>query len=123
MSLQNLLIHFCSVLQAGSTTDLGNTVSLWTSGTTTTTGLACRLQARTERELATGNVISDYVLYALYGAVPASLLVHGAESTHRIINVLDSSGATLDAGPFDVLSVQDQAGSQHHVKLALKRAG
>jgi hypothetical protein len=121
--LENLLTHSCSIVQAGSTSDLGHTVASWTSGTTTTTGLACRLQARQERELATGNVISDYVLYALYGSVPASLLAHGAEGTHRVTNVLDGAGTTLDAGPFDVRSVQDQAGSQHHVKLVLKRTG
>lgn len=123
MALGNLLMQTCTVVQAGSTSDLGHTVASWTSGTTSTTGIACRLQPHTERELATGAVISDYVLYALYGSVPTSLLAHGAESTHRITNVLNSAGATLDAGPFDIKSVQDEAGSQHHVKLALKRVG
>jgi hypothetical protein len=123
--LGRLLIHTFSLLQAASTTgDYGHATQTWTgTGTVTTTGIACRYQPRVEREAATGAVISDYVLYADYASVPASLLAHGAESTHRVSNILDAEGASLDAGPFDVLSIQDQAGSQHHLKLALKRIG
>jgi hypothetical protein len=121
--LAELLTMSCSVVKAAEITgDYGQVDLSWTSGTTTTAGIACLLQARTERETATGAVISDHVLYMKHSATPATLLVQGAEKTHRVLTVA-KGGVTVDAGPFDITEVQDMAGQNEATRLKLKRVG
>lgn len=126
--MYDLLIHSCSMVQAASSTNAyGVPAMSWTTGATTTSGIACRLMptplGQMQAEQAGGLVVSEYVLYLLCEDAPASLLAYSAEDTHRITAVLDSDGASVDAGPFDVLRIRDQAGEGHHLRLDLERVG
>lgn len=117
-----LLNHTGSIVQAGeSDSGYGHTDADWTPGTVTTE-VRGTLQARTERESATGAVISTHVWYMQYADAPASLLLHGAEKTHRLTNV-KRDGTVFDAGPFHIVEVQDAAGRFDHLELRLLRAG
>jgi hypothetical protein len=124
MSLRNLFRHTATIVQAASATgSYGHTDVSWTSGTTSTASIAGLLQARAEREQATGAVVSSHVWFMAYEDAPASLLAHGAEKTHRLTTVVNVAGTTIDAGPFDVVEVQDAAGQEHHLELRLMRVG
>ena len=125
----SLLIHTCSIVQAGSTSEYGHTLPSWTSGTTTTAGIACRLmprptardwQAELEQTGMAGTVISDFMLFVDWADVPSSLKASGAETTHRVTSVLKGA-VSVDAGPFDISYIRNEAGEDHHFRLALKR--
>lgn len=118
-----LLIHTCSVVQAGTVDSYGVSSPSWDTPTATTTGIACRNEPDEERELSSGAVLSTHWMIMLYGDAPASLKVHGAERTHRITNLKDLAGVVLDAGPFDVVNVSDAAGAAEHLELKLLRVG
>ena len=115
------LTHTCSIVEYNSTTDLGHAVTDWTSVKLTTAGVACLIQPQTLREEATGAVIASHLLFVDYGDVPASLLAHGAERSHRVTTWVHS-GLT-DAGPFDVVEVIDAGGQGHHLEIRLLRVG
>ena len=123
-----LLTMTCTVVQATTATgSYGQPVPAWSGvGVVTTTGVACRLQPpklQTQtREQPTGAALAEYELYLDYATAPASLLAHGASNTHRITTVA-RAGVAVDAGPFDVLAIQDEAGAGHHLRLELRRAG
>ena len=121
----SLMIHTCSVVQAATATDeLGQQTTDWTISPTTTTLIPCRLQPQTERELVTGAVISDHLLWMDRAKAPTSLRSNVVPDTHRITTVAwRGTGSSLDAGPFDVREVQDQAGEGHHLQLKLMRIG
>jgi len=128
MAFLDLLNMTCTVVQAATATgSYGQTVPAWSgAGVVTTTGVACRMeppgiQTQT-RELATGAALVEQILYLDYATAPTSLRAHGASSTHRITAVA-RAGVAVDAGPFDVLSIQDGAGAGHHLRLELRRAG
>lgn len=121
--MERLLIHTCSVVQAGSVSAYGHSAPDWTTPTKTTTLIPCRWQPKEERNVATGALLSSHLLMLPYGSAPATLLVHGAESTHRITNIARDCETLLDAGPFDIVAIKDAAGSGHHLELKLLRAG
>lgn len=122
--MERLLIHTCSVVQAGSVSAYGHSAPDWTTPTKTTTLIPCRWQPKEERNVATGALLSSHLMMLPYGSAPATLLVHGAETTHRITNIkLAGSGETIDAGPFDIVAVKDAGGAGHHLELKLLRAG
>ncbi len=121
MSIAHLLTHTCSIVQAATSSELGHTVTTWTTPAATTTGIACLIQPKVMREIATGAVIGTHMLYMDYDDAPASLLVHGAEKSHRVTTWVHN-GLT-DAGPFDVVEVKDPGGVAHHLELQLKRVG
>lgn len=118
-----LLIHTCSVVQAGSVDSYGVSSPSWDTPAATTNLVPCRNEPDEERETASGAVLSTHWLLMLYADAPASLKVHGAERTHRITNVKDLAGVVLDAGPFDVVNVSDAAGMTEHLELKLLRVG
>lgn len=124
--LDDLLVHSCSVVQASeAANDYGHPTQSWTSGATTTTGIACRLsevsmQARAE--LASLAVQASHMLWMAWSGAPSSLRASTAERTHRITNVLRrSDSSSVDAGPFDVKHVANAGGEDHHLKLYLQR--
>ena len=125
-----LLTNTATLLQAGSTTDYGNPAPSWTSGTTSTAGIAGRLMpiggqlaVELAAEQPSGAVIADYVWYMAYGDAPAALLAFGVTDMFRLTTVCDANGTSLDAGPFDVKAIDDQAGAQHHLRVLLSRIG
>lgn len=122
--MDRLLIHTCAIVRAATATSYGHTTADWTTPAATTTLVACRWQPKEERNIATGALVSSHLLMLPYDAVPSTLPVHGAETTHRITNIaLAESGTLLDAGPFDIVAVKDAGGAGHHLELKLLRAG
>lgn len=124
--MDDLLLHSCSVVQAAETAnDYGHPGQSWTSGATTTSGLACRLQETSmqrQAELASLAVQASHELWLPYDVAPASLLGSTAERTHRITNVIRrSDNSSVDAGPFDVKHIANAGGEDHHLKLFLQR--
>lgn len=117
----SLLTHTCAVVKAGTQTSYGQSLPSWTSGTATTSGVACLIQPRRVVEQATGAVIGTHVCYMLYADAPASLRAFGAEKTHRLTNWA-VGGVTRDAGPFEIVEVRDAGGQAHHLEIVLKRA-
>lgn len=127
-AFDSLMVHTCTVERAGTKTGSyghGGTPD-FANPTTTTTGVTCRLRRLTARERIetgmAGTVVADYVLDAAVADAPATLRTAGAETTHRVTNVVwRDGGASVDAGPFDVLRVIDAAGEGHHLMLELRR--
>lgn len=127
-AFDSLMIHTCSVVQAGTKTGgYGHTNAAdWATPTATTASIPCRLRRLTARERIetgmAGTVVADHVLDMAVANAPASIRVAGAETKHRVINVAwRNGGASVDAGPFDVLKVVDAAGEGHHLMLELRR--
>ena len=119
--------HTCSVLAAASSTSAedGRPSLSWSSGATTTTGIACRLSEvsmQTRAELASGAIQADHEMWLAWGEAPSSLRAATAERLHRIINVLRRSDNTsVDAGPFDVRHAANVGGADEILKLYLMR--
>ena len=72
--------------------------------------------------IMSGTVYGDFWLHIPLDKTPATLLASGAETTHRIENVVDAiSLAVIDSGPFDIQAIQKVAGELNHVKLLLRK--
>lgn len=121
MGWTDKLTHTCSIVQAGTITDLGHTLADWAHPAATTTLIPCLIQPSVVREMATGAVLASHRMYVAYADVPASLLIHGAERSHRMTAWVHN-GLT-DAGPFDVIEVRDPGGQAHHVEINLLQVG
>lgn len=125
--LDGLFPHTCSVVQAASSTsgEDGRPSFSWTSGATTTTGIACRLSEvsmQTRAELASQAVQADHELWMAWADAPSSLQAAAAERTHRITGVLRrDDGSSVDAGPFDVKHIANVGGADEVLKLYLLR--
>lgn len=127
-AFDSLMVHTCSVVQAGTkTAGYGHTGAMdWANPTATTASIPCRLRRLTARERVeigmSGTVVADHILDVAAASAPASLSAAGAETKHRVTNVAwRANGASIDAGPFDVLKVVDAAGAGHHLMLELRR--
>lgn len=123
-ALRGLLTQKCTILQAGSGTgDYGYPALSWSSGTTSTANVSCRiveLPMQSQAELATLAVQASHLLYVAHADAPSSLRAEGAERTHRVTTIT-KGGATFDNGPFEVVHVNNAASADHHLELYLKR--
>lgn len=123
--MRNLLTHTCDVVKAGAAANYNQAVTSWTSGTTTTAEVPCLMQpyvasSLAVRELAAGAVIGTHTLVIEMADAPVSLRAVGAERTHRILNW--THDRLTDAGPFEIVEIQDAGGQGHHLELTLRRA-
>ncbi len=85
----------------------------------------CLYHELTEREKeqmgrAGENIRMAYV-YILFAQVPDSLKEPSAASSHQVTNILYRRGQLVDAGPFDIESIHQPEGVEHHMRLLLKR--
>lgn len=125
--LDSFMIHRCTVQRGAATAgDYGHSPYTYTTPAATTTSVPCRLMIMTARERmamgAAGTVISDYALHVPRASLPATMLVLGAETSHRVTSVTDRAGTSVDAGPFEVDRILPSAGGdQGHVILHLRR--
>lgn len=129
-ALRSMLVHTCTVVQSSrgtaTTGSYGHQSIDFTSGTTTTTGVRCRLEPmsmdeRTNTQMQ-GTIVGDYNLYIAWESVPNGFLVQQSPALFRITSIVDSrTGASIDAGPFDINQVLNEAGESHHLKVVLKR--
>lgn len=120
--------HTCSVVQAGvQTTDkYGHANWNWDTPTATTTGIACHYSPGGVNEIEdarnAGTVIAHHTLWLRYANAPSSLLAVGAALNHRITTVKRTdTGASVDAGPFDIDEITDMAGIHQVLRLILRR--
>ena len=124
----SLMIHTCTVVRAGTKTGSYGHAGApdFATPAATTSEVVCRLRRLSARERIetglAGTVVADYVLDVAITAAPATLCMAGAETTHRITDVLmRNSGVSVDAGPFDVVRVVDAGGEGHHLVMELRR--
>jgi hypothetical protein len=129
-ALRSMLIHSCTLLKASrpaaAQSAYGHSTIDFSSGTTSTTGVRCRLEPMSLEERTTaqlqGSVVGDYNLYIAWESVPTDFLAQQSALVYRVTNVVDSrTGRTIDAGPFDISPAQDEAGESHHLKVVVKR--
>lgn len=127
--LDSFLIHLCTIQRGATATgDYGHSPYGYTTPAAVTTGVPCRLMLMTARERmemgAAGSVISDYALHVARRDAPATLLVLGAETKHRVVGVTDRAGTSVDAGPFEIDQILPSAGAgaeEGHLVLHLRR--
>ena len=126
LAFSSTLIHRCSVVKASVSSHMGQQILSWVTGATTTASIKCRWQpvslVSRNRELPTGAMLADFVLWMKYADAPATLRVLGAADTHRITTIATKGGTAIDAGPFDIKSIENAAGASHLLYLVLKRA-
>lgn len=127
---ESLMTHTCNVVRAGTSTgDYGHTAISYTSGQTTT-NVPCRLMQalfivpftnEQTNNIMSGTVYGDFWLHIARDKAPATLLVQGSETNHRIQDVVDSAtSTTVAAGPFDIQAISMVAGEINHIKLLLR---
>lgn len=127
---ESLMTHTCDVVKAGSSSgDYGHTNISYTSGQTTT-NVPCRLMQglfivpftnEQTNNIMSGTVYGDFWLHIARDKAPSTLLAQGAETNHRIQNVVDKATATvIGAGPFDIQAIETVAGELNHIKLLLR---
>ena len=125
--IAEVLDHTCTIQQASRVAGgYGHSDFDWTSPTATTTLIACHYSpggvTEIESDRAQGTVVQRHALWLKYAAAPATLLVSGAEVSHRVTTIKRvDTGASVDAGPFDIESITDMAGVHQALRLALKR--
>lgn len=118
MSFNSLLIHTCDIgiLTQGVADGYGTPAKTWpTAGHTS---IACRLMSTSGREIKVGAevMISDWKLFID--------IAEAIDEQDRVSNIIDAStGAVVDAGPFEVLMVQPRSDgvTGHHKELALQK--
>jgi hypothetical protein len=126
-AIGDVLDHTCSVVQAGTVAGgYGHIDNDWDTPAATTALIACHYSPGgvTEIEDARnqGTTVQHHTLWMKHADAPATLLVPGAEVTHRVTSIKRKvGGATVDAGPFDVEQVTDMAGVHQALRLVLKR--
>ena len=117
MSFTSLLIHTCDIggLSQGVQGNYGTPAETWPL---TAESQACRLMTNGGKEVKVGAavVISDWTLF-----VESTVAV---DEQDRISNILlASSGAVIEAGPFEVLMVKPRSdgSGEHHKELMLQK--
>ncbi len=116
MSFTSLLIHNCDIgtLSQGAQDAYGTPLKTWPL---THTSEACRLMPTVAREVRVGAMVlvADWKLFVAVVTV---------DEQDRISNIKDAStGAVIDAGPFEILHVQPRSDgvTGHHLELLLQR--
>ena len=123
----SLLRHTCSIVQAGTSSGAyGHTDWDWTSGITTTASVKCHYSRGNVSEIEDarnqGTTVQHHVLWLAHDDAPASLRAAGANINHRITTIVRTdTGASIDAGPFDIEEITDMAGQHMGLRLILKR--
>jgi hypothetical protein len=128
--LRHLLIHTCDITQAthtsGSSGSYGHDDEDYTTSEEIAGNVPCLLQAMSVREMVqlgfSGTIVGMYSLYMLPDRMPESLSMSQGSTDHQISNIRTKRGNKLvDAGPFNIQSVIDEAGQGHHFRLMLQR--
>ncbi len=127
-----LMIHTCTIVQAGEAVAVASSYGHQTKDYVTTpahtyTSVRSRLRSLTAEEITNtgreGEAVEDMYLYIPRRWMPESMKEHASSSRHQVIDVKTLRGELVHAGPFDVKSVREIAGEQHHYLVLLRRAG
>jgi len=128
----NLMVHTCTITQAGISTQTAAAYGHKKRDYTTTpaatyTGVRCRLRSLTmDEEVQIGRdevSVQDFYLYVASSQLPTSVKDDGANATHQVSDVRTLAGTLVKAGPFDIQSIREIAGVSHHYVLQLRKAG
>lgn len=128
----DLMIHTCTIVWANEATGTGGSYGhrvkdYTTMPRATYTGVRCRLRSLNNQEIvAIGRdeeTIQDMMLYIPDALMPESLKEDTASARHEVSNVQTLQGELVKAGPFDVQSIRQIAGEQHHYLIQLRKAG
>lgn len=128
--LRNLLIHTCTISQAqrsdGSAGTYGHDDTDYEEPEAVAEKVPCLLQALSVQELSRlgmdATLRGVYSLFVLPIDMPDSLTMSAGAADHQISDVRAKRGNKLiDAGPFNITSVIDEAGQGHHYRLTLLR--
>ena len=65
--------------------------------------------------------IKLFYLYIPKHLMPEGVKSYSAASKYQVTSVYRKHGSIVDTGPFDIESVEEQAGQNHHWRLSLKR--
>ena len=127
---RSLLIHRCDIERATRGTATGDTYGheepSYGPPETIAEDVPCLLQPLTITELARMGLMATvqgiYALYLTEVSLPSTLTMTAGLNEHQIVNIRRKRGDQLvDAGPFDITSVADEAGQGHHYRLLLQR--
>ena len=82
----------------------------------------CLLEPLSQREsigpAMEGAVVAQYRVLIAYRSI---LSASNAAATYRVINVEDSSSTVIDAGPLNIVSVENPGNMNHHLELLCTR--
>jgi len=119
--------HSCSIVQASTAAGgYGHNTFDYTSPTATTLLVDCHYSPGGVREIISARTagvdIQTHSLWMKYADAPTTLTVPGATLNHRITTIVRlDTGASVDAGPFDITDIVDMAGKHQLLRLMLKR--
>jgi hypothetical protein len=86
----------------------------------------CLCRPQSEQEQQTQGKAAEntayYVFYIPGYAIPTGLKAQDAAANWQVCDVYDQDGDLIDAGPFDVESIQVPAGRNHHMRLTIRRS-
>jgi len=131
LALRSLLIHKCTIIEAG-VTDAGyghGSAPDWANPVNTYSNIPFRLMPRDgdvrfRIELqgkTAGTLIAYWLGFLSYDDAPSGLLEKNASLKFRVQDVVDSNGSVVDTGPFDIKGINLSSGLKHHIELTLKR--
>lgn len=118
MSFNRSLIHRCTIQNfSGSALPTGEIAKTWADRYP---GQRCRFVASSERFANEVDGLQVATVYKLF--VPGTAVINNRDRITDI--VLNATGGTVDAGPYEVLQVlprNDAGRSAHHIALELEK--
>lgn len=127
-----LMKHYCTIVLASEATVASSTYGhqrkdYETAPRATYNDVRCRLRSLTADETMStgreGEVVEDMYLYIPRRWMPQTMREHASATRHQVINVKTLRGEMVHPGVFDVKSVREVAGEQHHYLCLLRKAG
>jgi hypothetical protein len=125
--VSEMMDHSCTVQQASVVSGgYGHNTFDYVSPTATTLLVDCHYSPGGVREIISARTagvdIQTHSLWMKYADAPTTLTVPGATLNHRITTIVRlDTGASVDAGPFDITDIVDMAGKHQLLRLMLKR--
>lgn len=128
--LDGLMIHRCTIvaatIQTASVSSYGHKTPSFSTPLVTYPNVICRLRPLSLQEIQSlgraGQILNDYFLYIPWGLMPLTLRQLDASLTHQVQHITTADGTLVDAGPFDIQSIPNQAGMDHHVRMVIRRS-
>lgn len=136
-NFDNLMIHTCTLIKGKRATSGSTPGSYGHKSVPISTGgrmevetsyaideCLCRPQSMQEQSTQ-GKAAENtayFVLYLPWQLVPQELRAQNAAANWQVWDVLDGEGDLIDAGPFDIESIEAPAGRNHHMRLTIRRS-
>lgn len=127
---RSLLIHRCTIIRASrgtsSSSSYGHSKINFDMPEVLFQDVLCRFEPLSLEEMTglgtQGRVTGTYWLWLPWESIPPGILAQEKSILHRVTNIKDRrSKRLIDAGPFDIDPLVDEAGASHHVRLMLRK--